>query len=306
MKNKAFLTVDSGGSKTKLALYGQNGDFIKDCTSAGFGLAQDSEEILQDVVTLLSGFCSEYEVSSVICNLGGTNKKQTELTISAAFPQARIEVFRESEGTIGLSLCEKYSAGVTLMAGTGAIAIARVDDRAVICGGWGANISDRGSGYQLGLDAIRLALDELDGTGELSLLTKTLTGIDTPPSAMDAREYCAFRDRVRGSLAPFDRSHVASYAKTVYECASRGDERSLELFDGVGKDLARTVIAAAKKRGADLNCAVVNGGMVNALEFWQKSFEDELFAAYGKIKVYYLKNGIDEIMCDMAKNKKEN
>ena len=306
MKKKAFLTVDSGGSKTKLALYCPNGDFIESCTSAGFGLAQDSESVIDELVTLLSEFCEGYEVSTVICNLGGKNKKQAELTISAAFPQARVEVFRESEGAVGLALCEKYSAGVILMAGTGAIAIAKAEDKAVICGGWGANISDLGSGYQLGLDAIRLALDELDGTGELSLLTKTLTGIGEPPGAMDAREYCAFRDGVRGSLAPFDRSHVASFAKAVYECAKRGDGRSLELYRGVGRDLARTVIAAAKKRGRDLECAVVNGGMVNALEFWQKSFEDELFATYGKIKVHYLKNGIDEIMCDMAKNKKEN
>ena len=301
MKKKAFLTVDSGGSKTKLVLYGPNGNFIGSCTSAGFGTAQDSESVIDELASLLSEFCDGYEVSPIICNLGGKNKRQAELTISAAFPQARVEVFRESEGTIGLALCEKYSAGVTLMAGTGAIAIAKAGDKAIICGGWGANISDRGSGYQLGLDAIRLALDELDGTCALSLLTKTLTGIDEPPSAMDAREYCAFRDGVRGSLSPFDRSHVASFAKTVYDCAQLGDGRSLELYYGVGRDLAHTVITAAKKRAEALTCIVVNGGMVNALEFWQKSFEDELFAEYGKIKIHYLKSGIDEIMCDMAK-----
>ena len=299
--NSAFLTMDSGGSKTKLALYSIGGDLIRECIAPGFGTAEDSEKVLSEALAVLSDFCNGYSVSPVICNLGGKNKNQMAITLKAAFPDAQIRVFRESEGTIGLALCEKYNAGVTLMAGTGSIAIAKIGEKAVVCGGWGANISDKGSGYQVGLDAIRLALEEIDGTEALSLLTKSLTGISEAPGIMTAAEYCAFRDNIRKTLAPFDRAHIASFAKKVYECALQGDEKAIALYERTGLDLADIVIAAAKKGEIGLRGVVVNGGMVNAKEFWQNSFEARLFNVYGKIKIHYLTSGIDDAMCDMAK-----
>ena len=223
-------------------------------------------------------------------------------TLISAFPNAEICVFRESEGVVGLELCKKYSSEVTLMAGTGAIAIASSGEKAVICGGWGANISDSGSGYQLGLDAIRLALEEIDGTEPLSLLTRYITGVNEPPRAMYPAEYCEFRDSVRRKLAPFDRANIASFSKAVCHCASRGDERSIELYRKVGLDLAALVLATAKKTGEGLRSVVVNGGMVNAKEFWMESFEKRLESVYGTVKIHYLKDGIDEVMCDIAKN----
>ena len=299
--NRVFLTMDSGGSKTKLALYSIGGDLICERIAQGFGTATDGENVLPEALAVLSDFCEGYCVSPVICNLGGKNKKQMAITLKAAFPDAEINVFRESEGTIGLALCEKYSSDVVLMAGTGSIAIAKIGEKAVVCGGWGANISDKGSGYQLGLDAIRLALEELDGTEALSVLAKSLTGIGEAPGIMTAAEYCAFRDSIRKTLAPFDRAHIASFAKKVYECALQGDKSAITLYERTGFDLADIVISAAKKGEIGLRGVVVNGGMVNAKKFWQSSFESRLFNAYGKIKIHYLTSGIDDAMCDMAK-----
>ena len=227
---------------------------------------------------------------------------QMKATLSSAFPDAKVCVFRESEGAVGLALCKKYSAEVTLMAGTGAIAIAKAGEKTVISGGWGANISDRGSGYQLGLDAMRLALEELDGTKELSLLTKRITGISEPPCAMDASEYCDFRDSVRCRLAPLDRAHIASFSKVVFDCAKLGDRRATELYQRVGSDLAELVLTAANKAGYGLSAVVINGGMVHAKEFWQESFKARLETEYKNTKLHYLTDGIDEVMCDMAKN----
>ena len=300
MDNKAFLTIDSGGSKTVLALYTCEGVFIKDGRSRGFGIAEDSNSVLEEAKQVLSDFCFGYEISHIICNLGGKNKNQIEKTLKFAFPYANTKVFRESEGTFGLELCRMYSAEVTLMAGTGAIAIAPVGNKAVISGGWGANISDKGSGYQLGLDAVRLALEELDGTDEFSLLTKSLTGIKEAPKAMNAKDYCDFRDSVRHSLLPFDRAHIASFARTVYDCSRLGDKRSIELYEKAGLDLAELVITCSRKAQAELSCVVTNGGMVNGKEFWMKSFEERLKNEYGAVKVHYLTNGINEAMCCMA------
>lgn len=300
MNNRAFLTLDSGGSKTALRLYTVDGVVIRESFSKGFGFAEESECVLADALSVLSEFCKGYQIVAAVCNLGGKNQKQMELTLNHVFPNAKIRVFRESEGSVGLEICREYSAEVMLMVGTGAIAIAGCGDKAVISGGWGANISDMGSGYQLGLDAVRISLEELDGVKELSLLAKTITGVSEPPTVMDAAKYCEFRDGVRRRLAPFDRAHIASLSKTVYSCARLGDEVALDLYKKVGSDLASLLISTAKKTGQGLSCAVVNGGMVNAREFWQESFEKKLENEYGSIKIHYLINGIDEAMRRMA------
>ena len=301
MRDKMFLTVDSGGSKTKLALYTVSGDLVKDGICKGFGKAADTDEIIPALATALQEFCAGDVPDVVVGNLGGKNKTEFFNTLKQTFPDSKITVFRESEGEIGRVLCDIYGAEVTLMAGTGSIAIASIGDNTVICGGWGANISDKGSGYQLGLDAIRYVLEEVDGTAEFSTLTKTMIGENHPPKLLTAQAYCEYRDRIRQRLAPFERSHIAGYAKIVYMCAKNGDAISLSLYKKVGEDLADIVCAAIAKTGVPLTNIVVTGGMVNSKEFWQKSFENRLKQLNTFQKVFYIAEGIDIAMCTIAK-----
>ena len=305
MQEKVFLTADSGGSKTKLSLYTQAGELVKFSVCEGFGKTADSDDVLPVFATALKTFCEGYLPKVVVCNLGGKNKTEIFNTLQQTFPHKKIKIFRESEGIIGRVLCDLYGAQVTLMAGTGAIAIAPVGDNTVICGGWGANISDQGSGYQLGLDAIRLVLEEIDGTKELSVLAQKLIGENSPPQVLTASEYCDYRDKIRQRLAPLDRLHIASYAKTVCECAEKGDAVSLSLYKKSGADLANLVCRAAAKTRLPLVNVVVTGGMVHAKKFWTENFENHLKQLYNIQKVFYIADGIDIGMCAIAKKEME-
>lgn len=305
MENKIFLTIDSGGTKTQLTLYNADGTLIKSHAVQGFGKATDSDNELIAFSQALQDFCQGYAVFSVVCNLGGKNKREFALSLEKTFPLADIQLFRESEGKIGLTLCSMYSAQMVLMAGTGSIAIAPVKDKTVVCGGWGANISDKGSGYQVGLEAVQFALEELDGVKPLSMLTKAITGVETSPSLLTAEEYCEFRDRVRANMSPLDRAHIASFSKIVYECATQGDRQALSLYEKVGSDLADMLLAVALKTNVAPVNIVVTGGMINAKAFWQATFERKLKEKYNVQEIYYLVDGIDIAMKNMAK-KEEN
>ena len=306
LKDQSFLTLDSGGSKTTLVLYNLNGSCIKKETAPGYGTVSDSDSVIKELSELLTSFCDGYDIVNVICNLGGKNKAQMVNTLQSAFPKAQVHVFRESEGLAGITLCKMYSAEVMLMAGTGSIAIAQVtEDKTIISGGWGANIGDKGSGYSLGLDAVRLVLEELDGVSELSEFAKAFTGFENPPLHLSAEEYCAFRDGIRKKLGPFDRAGVARHAKTVFSLAEKGDKTATKLYEKVGLDLADVVLSAAKKSGKNLVNAVVTGGMVKAKKFWQASFEETLKKHYDVKNIFYIDDGIDIAMCEIAKNMKE-
>lgn len=301
MNNKSFLTVDSGGSKTRAELYDGRGVLVKTATCKGYGIAYDDGTPVLELVNFLRDFAEGHDVAVALCNLGGRNGEQMEATLKRAFPKARVSVFRESLGVVGVELCLLYGAEVALMAGTGAIAVAPVGENVVISGGWGANISDRGSGYELGLNAVRLALDELDGTAPLSSLTCALTGRSEPLRVATAEEYANARNEIREKMGPFDRAHVASLARVVCDCALKGDKVALELYKTAGEALARTVLDAIKKTGRELSCVVVTGGMVNARDLWKDSFEAALKEEYGVQEVYYVADGISDATREIAK-----
>lgn len=299
--NRLLLTIDSGGSKTKFLLRTDDGRLIATQETEGFGTATDSDEVHPVFFTELKKLCDGWNIAVVVCNLGGKNKEQITKTIEQALPHAKIYVFRESEGLVGATLCHDLHAQVALLAGTGSIAIAPIQNQTIICGGWGANIGDQGSGYHLGLQAISDSLEQLDGTAPMSELAKQITGIASPPGILCAEEYCALRDKVRNRMKPLDRAHIASYAKTVSACAAQKDPHAQMLLRQAGLDLADLVLRTAAKTGNPLRCVVVTGGMIHAKQFWQEAFETRLQEKHKVEQVIYLPDGINDALYTLAK-----
>lgn len=297
-----LLTIDSGGSKTKLLIWDNNKNKILEKKTVGFATAEDTNKIDTALFCEITDFCKYYIIEKVICNLGGKNKNQITKTIKEALPGVDVKVFRESEGLIGITLCKKMDAQVALLAGTGSIAIASYKKYAVICGGWGANIGDKGSGYDLGLQAILTSLKQLDNCEPLSDLAKEITGLSHPPILMSVEEYCNLRDEVRSRIGPFDRAHVAKYAKIVTEFARLGDSHALSLFKELGYNLADLVLCAVNKTKEPLKRVVITGGLVFAKEFWQEAFENQLRQKYDFEQVVYLTDGVDDAMYLLSLN----
>ena len=157
------VTLDIGGSKTRGCVYDKEMQGFS--IIGGFGLATDSEECLLALLEALEKQFegSRYEVNAVAVNLGGKNKYQIKRTVKAAFPNAKVVVYRESEGDIAIKILQLYNADVLVMAGTGCIAFAKNGNNSIVLGGWGRDIGDEGSGYYIGNLAIKLALKEMDG-----------------------------------------------------------------------------------------------------------------------------------------------
>ena len=174
---------------------------------------------------ILDTISRKYIVSSIAVNLGGRNKNQISAIFKKYFPLAALEVYRESEGAASLAFGRLYGAEIVILAGTGTIAIASDQKgKFVVSGGWGCNISDGGSGYDIGLEAIRKSLKELDGTEKLSPFVKEITRCDNPfPALGEVNGFCNLRDEVRSRLSVENRKGIASLAKTVAACCEKGD-----------------------------------------------------------------------------------
>jgi N-acetylglucosamine kinase-like BadF-type ATPase len=174
--------------------------------------------------------------------------------------------------------------GVTVDAGTGAMARGwSKDGREAGAGGWGATLGDEGSGYWIGMEAMRAILKAFDGRIKPTLLTDPiLKQLDLSDLldlvfmadtrlvreveaerqvrvAPDSGAECSstgelwaggvyFREKSvrRGSLS---RSEVAGLCRTVATVASWGDWKAKEILSTAGHELGEAGAAVIRRLG---------------------------------------------------------
>lgn len=126
--------------------------------------------------------------------------------------------------------------GIVLIAGTGSAGYARTaDSRSAVVGGWGALLDDVGSGYWLGLEALRTITRAADGRGApTSLSTALLEHTQAPDLSGLMRWLREHQD---------DRAEIAKLAPLVFAAAAAGDEESRRIMKRGAEELVE--IAAA-------------------------------------------------------------
>lgn len=276
-----IVTVDTGGSKTQIALFDKEGNKLSEARCKGIGVTRESDaetELLTETLNSLMENRDFKDVSTIIINVGGTNTEQIKFALSPYFPNAQIEAYRESSGVIMSAICDLENADVLLMAGTGSIVLAKGKKGNIIADGWCPNIGDFGSGYWIGLESISRSLLSLEKEDPLSQLAKAVTGRELPFSAMeDTSVQMAMRDEVRSHFMPLERSAVARLTRVASDCARNGDEMAIGIFRDAGRELAKTVIRAMNIADCNGNSVVlVSGGLSACSDLWKNSFEETL------------------------------
>jgi N-acetylglucosamine kinase-like BadF-type ATPase len=162
--------------------------------------------------------------------------------------------------------------GVTLIAGTGCVAAAQSDSGRKVArvGGWGHIVDDRGSGYDIGRDALYAAMRDHDGRGPETVLLKLLMGKFgvSEPQGIVAQVYS---EEMRVS-------EIASLAVLVGQAAKEGDEVATEILRKKGRVLGELVVSAASKlKMQDSRFGVsLNGGVFKAGEPLLRPLEESI------------------------------
>jgi len=125
-------------------------------------------------------------------------------------------------------------SGILLVAGTGSIAWARdAGGGTSRAGGWGQLLGDEGSGYAIGLAALRAAVRAADGRGPETRLREAV------PAALSLAD----PDDLVPWVAAAAKADVARLVPVVVEAAARGDAVADALLGQAGAELARHVEA---------------------------------------------------------------
>ncbi len=228
-----YLGIDAGGTKTDCAL--SNGaELLGQASGASCKLARLGREKARENLQLVIQQACEAarvlprDVQHVCVGMAGASLPEavqwTQSTIREIAPGAAIYV--AGDHIIAHRAAFGTSHGVLVIAGTGSIAFGRNPaGETARAGGWGPNVSDEGSAFWIGREAVVAALRAYDLGGSNSLLTLIAQTWKVAPE-----------DVVR--LANAGEPQFAELAATVTAAAENGDPAAGVITGRAGQALA--------------------------------------------------------------------
>jgi glucosamine kinase len=171
-----------------------------------------------------------------------------------AHPQRFRSVIYVNDAFIACIGAHRGRDGGIVIIGTGSVGFAVVDGREIRVGGYGFPISDEGSGADLGLHAIRLALRAHDGRGVSSSLTQEVM----TRFADDPFEAVAWMDQATAT-------DYATFAPLVMRHADAGDPVARRIIRDAAEqidELVRRLVECGAPRIALL------GGLASPMQPW--------------------------------------
>jgi N-acetylglucosamine kinase-like BadF-type ATPase len=275
-----ILALDSGGSKTVSLLVRADGTVVAAARGRGAAatadLPGDALEALRPVVTeVLRALPANGQLLGAYACLGGLNTATVKAALQQLSGIAAVEVGRESSGDVVFSGAPYWGFDIAVMAGTGSIALgvnAAGEQR--VCGGWGALIDDRGSGYDVGRQALQALAEALDYRGRATLLlpaigrqppfTESLpqdSVLDQAPADLTYAQRLAIKEAIKRAYPRLDRGTVAGLFPVVTDCARRGDALAIGILRGAAAALAAMVCALADELRLSQPRVVALGGV---------------------------------------------
>ncbi len=259
---ESWVGVDGGGTRTTAVVVDHAGAVIARVEGGGSlvdplqplrgaqALADLAKRALREagVKGRASGVCSA---------LAGAGRQSVRDALTAELAQLGIarHVMVIGDAEAALSDAFEGGPGALLIAGTGSAAWARdKTGRQVRSGGWGMLLGDEGSGYAIGMAALRKVVRAADGRDKSTALSRQM---------LDAAGVAAPEDLIAW-IAGADKAAVAALAPIVLTSAAAGDRGAIALAEAAAQELAHQVHAVLDRTGPWSNAVQVAfaGGLI--------------------------------------------
>jgi N-acetylglucosamine kinase-like BadF-type ATPase len=265
-----YLAIDAGGTKTTCLL----ADEARILARAGTGTVKlmhvSEEEATRRLQSMFAEAAAKANVSldrvtrTCMGLAGGSSPAVQDWAYRTVSAKVAGELLLCGDEEIALDAAFAGGPGILVIAGTGSNIIGRTADGSLhSAGGWGPVIGDEGSGYWIGVEAIRAALHNHDQTGLGVAASRLLPEIQTQWLLGSLAELVAYANQRTGAVPP----DFASLAPIVAACAEAdgnrpGDALAVDILQRAGEELAAQVALVHKKMGAPAKIAVAFTGSV--------------------------------------------
>jgi N-acetylglucosamine kinase-like BadF-type ATPase len=266
-----ILGVDGGGTKTLALLGDLDGNVLargvsgaSNYNAVGFDAACSA---LESAIHMAR---KEYpgEISALCLGLAGAGRKEDRERFQDwavdKFPKTMVKVVNDAE--ILLMSDVPTGPALALICGTGSIVYGRtVTGELIRAGGWGYLFGDEGSGYAIGLAALRAVMQAHDNRGSETLLSELVLeryGLSTPPELVPT---------IYGAESP--RSELATLSDLVEQAAGRADSVAIAILEESSRELARAIAAVYPKLGTATAPLVITGGTILHGRYLNQAFK---------------------------------
>ena len=234
-----MIGIDGGGTKTELVLFSKHGEVLNKVRCAqtnpiDIGMERCCQILDEGIQRLL---CDTVNVQGIFAGIAGTsvddNAKRIADHLKKKFNISRVWVDSDAVNVIASRI--SGTDGMALICGTGSVLFARENGQVHRVGGWGYLFDESGSAYDIGKDAIRAALAQLDGMGERTML------VDMLRTELQSELWDSLN-----KLYSKGKLYIASLAPLVFEAAVQGDQVASEIIQKNVSHLALLINTAQK------------------------------------------------------------
>ena len=244
---RIFLGIDGGGTKTQVAICDESGRVLGGATGGASGI----DSVGADAATANIGAAvaaaraqaglSDAPFAGVFFGMAGVVSAADRDIIHAVARRLQLGDAIHVDHDIRIALAGGLAGrpGIALIAGTGSSCFGmNAAGERWQSGGWGHIISDEGSSYWFGWNAIRLASGAGDGRWQTALYTPVMRQLGIADVAdLHQRLYAQ----------GISKAEIAAFAPLVIETAAAGDALALALIRQGVYELAQMVVAVAQR-----------------------------------------------------------
>lgn len=181
---------------------------------------------------------------------------------------------------IGIEAAGQNKNKIVIIAGTGSNCFGiNEDGRQAGASGWDYILADEGSGYRVGLKALRAVMRAYDGRGDKTLLTRTVLKELKLKKAPDLTRWA-----YEGT---FSKRRISELAKTVCTTADMGDKISMEILAKEAEEAFISVVTVAGKleledKSFDL---IIVGGLFKCERYFKNILISKLKDKFHRINI---------------------
>ena len=254
------MGIDGGGTRTRVALADEAGR--ESARAEGPPTLIDPAD-RKATIGVIVDLCrrvaakggADLPVAGLWAGIAGAGTEPTRGIVETALREAGLSS-RTSVGADAEAIFHDAfpsGPGILLISGTGSIALARGGDGSrVRVGGWGAHLGDQGSGYRIGMAALRALARGEDGRGAPTMLRDRVLEALEVPSPTDLIKWTATARK----------ADVAALVPLICEVAEAGDQVATTVIEKAVDELVghvRTLVRRLEPWPATPEVALAGG-----------------------------------------------
>lgn len=286
---KIVIGVDGGGTKTQGILYSEDGQSLSGAMVGGSNPHSNPEEKVREALhSLVENLARDAKVEigdidGICLGMAGVDRPADKAFIERLMRERigeKMPLLIVNDAVVAMVAVLGRLHGILVIAGTGSICLGFNAEKGeqARAGGWGHILADEGSGYIIGLGALKAIIHAHDKRSpETPLTVRVLKELNlASPTDIIGWLY----------MGKNGKTEVAALAPLVHEEAAKGDPVSLRILDEQAGELMAIIRPVYERLFAgtkDVPLALWGGNILNSPTY-QKMFLAKLSASGLQLK----------------------